>query len=632
MQPRTGTSKSEGLVAPSTWMWVLVVGVAFCAFFYHFLLNQIQFSRDPDWSHAYLVPLISVYYIYENRTRILRIPARRNLLGLPLIAMGVGAYFFFALGPTWNHFFQGLALVITLLGVVLLLLGWSLWSALLFPMLYLIMGIRMPPSLLLKITPTLQVWASQGSYYLLNMLRFETEISGTVLTLYHDGETIPLNVAEACSGMRMIVAFLALGIAIAFLSCQKWWQRIALIAMGVPVAIIVNVLRVTSLGIASTANADLATGDAHMYIGMLWLVPAFLLYLGIVWVIQHLFVESETARGADRERSAVRRPDSSADAQSPRRAALWLPLAVTMLFGVGALGFAPAQRLMGIYLHKEPVPLRRQLSELPMIVGSWEAVGTDEIVSQEIMRSFGTDEYLTRNFALDGNPANGVLQLHVSYYTGGIDSVPHIPDRCYVGGGLTKSPTSSTLTLGIDDSLWWDDPAHDPTDPDAHGDPYRMAQTTDPSRQVVRMPRLGSNGLQLNAAEYWAPADPTHTLAAGYLFIANGGVSASSEGVRLLAYDRGSQFAYYCKVQLTLQYPSKPVKRDELAAAASEFLSIMLPDLMACLPDWWEVEHGLWPRERRGAEQVDGAEPIGSRRPAAPVNYVDELTSTNENG
>ncbi len=602
MQPRTDSRHAEVFLTRGTWVRILAVGASFCAFFYHFLLNQVEISRDPDWSHAYLIPAISAYYVYEHRRRIFSLPVRVNWLGLPLMLLGMGLYLFFTLGPTTNHTLQGAAMICTLLGLVLLLLGARLWWALMFPVLYLSMGVRMPPRLLLMVTPTLQVWASKGSYFLLNLLGYDTDLSGTVLTVYHGGRTLPLNVAEACSGMRMIVAFIALGIAMAFLTCKAWWQRLALIFMGVPVAIFVNVLRVASLGIASTINPDLARGEAHVFIGTLWLIPAILIYLGLVWIVQHLFIDAREERGGDPpapgRSSAPAPPDALA-----RAARRWLAPAVCLVLLAGAGAFAPLQRAMGIYLRKQPLSLRAPLSTLPTQVGSWKAIGTDEIVSPEVIREFGTEEYLTRNYARDGDASGGVLQLHVAYYTGSIDAVPHIPDRCFVGGGLTRAPTSTAVPLDIDQSLWWPDPENADRTGRADEGGYLMAITSGAARRVVRMPRLAESGLRLNSSEYWRPEDREHTLAAGYLFIANGGVTASPEGVRLLAYDRSSQHAYYCKVQFTYQHPTRPIDREELGKAASEFLNLMLPDLMACLPDWWEVERGRTsaPPTERGA-------------------------------
>ena len=45
-----------------------------------------------------------------------------------------------------------------------------------------------------------------------------------ILTVWHNGKGFPLNIAEACSGMRMVVAMLALGVFMAFTSLTHLWQ------------------------------------------------------------------------------------------------------------------------------------------------------------------------------------------------------------------------------------------------------------------------------------------------------------------------------------------------------------------------------------------------------------------------
>jgi exosortase len=107
-----------------------------------------------------------------------------------------------------------------------------------------------------------------------------------------NGEPNQLNVAEACSGMRMLVAFLALGVAIAYTGLSVTWQRVGLVLSGVPVAIGVNVLRVFTLGILSLWDANFASGDFHSFVGLVWLVPALMLYLGIMWFLRNLFVDT----------------------------------------------------------------------------------------------------------------------------------------------------------------------------------------------------------------------------------------------------------------------------------------------------------------------------------------------------
>jgi exosortase/archaeosortase family protein len=58
----------------------------------------------------------------------------------------------------------------------------------------------------------------------------------------------------------------------------------------VPVAVFVNVLRVATLGVLTLINPEFAAGEFHHFIGLLWLVPAFLLYLLVLWILSNLLV------------------------------------------------------------------------------------------------------------------------------------------------------------------------------------------------------------------------------------------------------------------------------------------------------------------------------------------------------
>ena len=81
------------------------------------------------------------------------------------------------------------------------------------------------------------------------------------------------------------------------------------------------------------------------------------------------------------------------------------------------------------------------------------------------------------------------------------------------------------------------------------------------------------------------------TVWAGYFFIANGGVVASASGVRGLAYQLDSDYAFYTKVQ----FSSLTVdSAEELAQLAADALEDLLPEIMRCVPDWDEVEAGTW--------------------------------------
>ena len=77
----------------------------------------------------------------------------------------------------------------------------------------------------------------------------------------------------------------------------------------------------------------------------------------------------------------------------------------------------------------------RATAALAEPIGPISVTPTNAAMDAAMVESLGTDKYLTRSYALDGDPAKGTMLLHLAYYTGMIDTVPHIPERCWGAGG-----------------------------------------------------------------------------------------------------------------------------------------------------------------------------------------------------
>ena len=100
-----------------------------------------------------------------------------------------------------------------------------------------------------------------GAHIVLQIFGLDVERNGNTLVVYNSlGEQHPLNIAEACSGMRMLMAFLALGVAMAFSGLKRFWQQAVLVLLSVPTAVFVNILRVVTLSLLSLIDSDLAAG------------------------------------------------------------------------------------------------------------------------------------------------------------------------------------------------------------------------------------------------------------------------------------------------------------------------------------------------------------------------------------
>jgi len=279
--------------------FVGVLLFAYVGLFWRWFERQHLLSLDKleDWGHAYLIPLISLYLVFKRRQELAQTKFETFWPGLMPVLVGIFGYFYAVVGIR-SHMVEGLFVILTVFGLTLLLLGPAAMRWLFLPIGFLAFGVTLSESVMISITFRLQELAAQGSWVMLGVIGavggFSVDISGNTLeVITTGGEIYPLNVAEACSGMRMVVAFYALGAAAALLGCSLWWQRIALLLLAGPVALLMNMVRVTVLGLLTLVDPNLAAGNAHTLIGTILLVPSLGLFLGVVWALNRVVDTSE---------------------------------------------------------------------------------------------------------------------------------------------------------------------------------------------------------------------------------------------------------------------------------------------------------------------------------------------------
>ncbi len=232
---------------------------------------------------------------------------------------------------------------------------------------------------------------------------------------------------------------------------------------------------------------------------------------------------------------------------------------------------------------------------------AWEQAGTDERLSKEAAEELGTDNYITRWFRRtteqEGDTEH-LLQIHCAYYTGMVDTVPHVPERCMIGGGLTYNGETELVPVPIDMSRLIEDPDADP-----ETETVTLMGRSNERQSRVRLP-LGVDNLTLRVTPFRDQAKD-RTLVAGYFFIANGRVLASANDVRLYAFDLTADYAYYAKIQFLSPTAESP---EQLAELAAELLDELFPEIMLRLPDWIEVERGEYPPDNpaRALEAAQG--------------------------
>ena len=249
-----------------------------------------------------------------------------------------------------------------------------------------------------------------------------------------------------------------------------------------------------------------------------------------------------------------------------------------VILGAGRVGFHVGKEWLDYHFAKKPVDLRWHFRTIDQDLASWESVGGDRELPAEIVETLGTELYLERLYARDGKPREGLIQLHIAYYTGMIDQVPHIPDRCMVASGFRRQAAPANYPLELPQVRWkvGDDGVRETT--------FRNSIT---GRDVpVHLPE---GDFKLRTIEFSHDDYPGTVTYGGYFFIANGRVVATPEQVKALAFRRSEEYAYYCKVQFVMQ-SDDDLTAEEYVAEVSDLLTPLLPQIMNCLPDWPEVQ------------------------------------------
>lgn len=300
-----------GSLPPQVYVKTLVLGGLLWWFFHIEISKTIgQWRSDPSWSHGFLIPLFSLYFLHQNRQKIFELTPR------PSWFFGLGGLIFLLILSSLNtvqfKFAYGEALIfIAAVGAVVLLVGgWGLLKYTWLPIAYLFFAVPLPQRLYMQITVPMRKLAAQVATALLNVVpELEATVRGVVIDVIYQGKPLvpSLDVAEACSGMRLLMAFVALGVAMAYLHWRPIWQRLVLLLSTIPIAILCNVVRVTITGLIYILwDPKYAQGIYHDLLGMLMLPLAFLFYGMIAWLMSNLFVE-ETEQKTE-EVIVARRP------------------------------------------------------------------------------------------------------------------------------------------------------------------------------------------------------------------------------------------------------------------------------------------------------------------------------------
>ena len=230
-----------------------------------------------DNSHALLVPLISLYFLWEKREAMRHFPVQGSSQGLVLLVVCLAIYFVSYVGGI--AFFARLMLVAALIGLVWGYLGTPMLRLLAFPLVFLFFMVPIPDTLLGMVSFPLQLAATKISAGLIQFCGIPVYREGNMLFFLQT----QLEVAEACSGIRSIMSLTMISVVFAHMTPGSGWCKAILILAAIPVAMLANILRISGTGVLAHFFGDrIARGFLHEFSGLavflFGLVLLFLVY------------------------------------------------------------------------------------------------------------------------------------------------------------------------------------------------------------------------------------------------------------------------------------------------------------------------------------------------------------------
>jgi exosortase len=263
--------------APREWSWRTILLGALVLLTYYAVIAKLatDWYKDPDFSHGFLVPLFSFYVVWRRREEIFSIKSSPSWWGLPIIAAALLMLLVGALGA--ELFVARVSLVLLLAGLTVMFSGVERFKAILFPWALLFLMIPIPAIIFNQITFPLQLLASKAASACLPLLGVPVFREGNVINL----PSMPLEVAEACSGIRSLMSLGTMAIIYGYLLEPTVWRRIVLALASVPIAVAANAARVVGTGLCVQYwDPDKALGFFHEFSGWaIFVISLILLYL-----------------------------------------------------------------------------------------------------------------------------------------------------------------------------------------------------------------------------------------------------------------------------------------------------------------------------------------------------------------
>ena len=226
---------------------------------------------ETYYSHGFLVLPISIFLVWQKRKLLSKLRVKPQPIGWLFFGLGILLH---TISMSLKVYFSsGFSLLFVVMGLVLLFFGKECLKQLAFPIGFLLFMLPLPLVVIANMAFRLKIFAAQAATAIVRMMGVPIVREGSLIRTMH----AHLMVENPCSGIRSLIALIALGALMAYFSNTSRVKKAVLFVSSVPIAVGANVIRIVALTLASEMyGSDFAMGWFHDTMGILVFVFAFL--------------------------------------------------------------------------------------------------------------------------------------------------------------------------------------------------------------------------------------------------------------------------------------------------------------------------------------------------------------------
>ena len=375
------------LVKWNNWQYLLVAFMLiFAALLYSAWAGLVEMERmwgsKEEYGYAYIIPIITAYFIWQRRFDVLNEKFVVSWSGLLFALFGVFVLLLGVMSAT--HSITQYGFLITLVGSVLMLIGWRAFKVILGPLLLLFLIVPLPAFLYNNLSGYLQLISSQIGVGVIRLFGVSVYLEGNVIDL----GTFKLQVVEACSGLRYLFPLFSLSLIAAFMFKAEMWKRAVVVVSSLPITVFMNSFRIGVIGVlVEYYGIEQAEGFLHDFEGWIIFMACTGLLVLEMWIL--LKIGSQNKRLSEAfALEIVNVPDEPY--KNNENAIDFRHIVVAVIISLSILS-------VGLLSEKqEIVPARKSFVSFPLKINGW--LGRSETMDSKILAALKLTDYFTADY------------------------------------------------------------------------------------------------------------------------------------------------------------------------------------------------------------------------------------------